>query len=295
LANVAVASYDHKGADGQGQTAIGDFLSPIQDFSAGVYTEKNLRVDGHAAFGNAATLDYLHPLLNSTSPISGVISIDETLTDTLVDDIGGLLVVVSAVPNASNYQGSYYGAWFVVDVPSSSHATGIVDAFGQLASVAFRGADIGTMEGVQGNTQNLGAGTVVRATGGEFKVIMNGAGSIGTADAVAAIVNIYDDVAPGTITDANGLHVYTPNVGGASVLTTAHGVRVDDQTAATTNYAIRTGLGGLLFGSKAALADAAIAASQFSLWLDDTNGAAKLMIKAKQADGTVKTAAIALS
>jgi hypothetical protein len=51
----------------------------------------------------------------------------------------------------------------------------------------------------------------------------------------------------------------------------------------------------LLLKTAAAPADAALAASQFTLWLDATNGAAKLMIKAKQADGTVKTATIALA
>ena len=42
-------------------------------------------------------------------------------------------------------------------------------------------------------------------------------------------------------------------------------------------------------------ADGDLVAGQLALWFDDTNGAAKLMVKAKQADGTVKTAAIALS
>jgi hypothetical protein len=45
----------------------------------------------------------------------------------------------------------------------------------------------------------------------------------------------------------------------------------------------------------AAPADASLAAGQAALWYDSTNGASKLMVKAKQADGTVKTAAIALA
>lgn len=40
---------------------------------------------------------------------------------------------------------------------------------------------------------------------------------------------------------------------------------------------------------------AALAASQFTLWLDATNGACRLMIRAKQADGTSRTAAVALA
>ncbi|MDQ8050735.1 hypothetical protein [Luteibacter sp.] len=42
-------------------------------------------------------------------------------------------------------------------------------------------------------------------------------------------------------------------------------------------------------------ADADIAAGQCFLWFDSTNGAAKLMIKAKQADGTVRSGSVALT
>jgi len=45
----------------------------------------------------------------------------------------------------------------------------------------------------------------------------------------------------------------------------------------------------------AAPADGDLAAGECALWFDQTNGAAKLMIKAKQADGTVKTASVALA
>ncbi len=45
----------------------------------------------------------------------------------------------------------------------------------------------------------------------------------------------------------------------------------------------------------AAPADAALAAGQAMFWFDSTNGAAKLMVKAKQADGSVKTGSVTLS
>jgi len=67
----------------------------------------------------------------------------------------------------------------------------------------------------------------------------------------------------------------------------------------TTAVGNQIALGGashhILLKTAAAPADAALAASQFTLWLDATNGAAKLMVKAKQADGTVKTASVALA
>lgn len=42
-------------------------------------------------------------------------------------------------------------------------------------------------------------------------------------------------------------------------------------------------------------ADADLSAGEMSIWFDSTNGASKLMVKAKQADGTVKTASVALA
>jgi hypothetical protein len=45
----------------------------------------------------------------------------------------------------------------------------------------------------------------------------------------------------------------------------------------------------------AAPSDGSIQTGELALWFDQTNGAAKLMVKAKQADGTVKTAAVALA
>jgi hypothetical protein len=48
-------------------------------------------------------------------------------------------------------------------------------------------------------------------------------------------------------------------------------------------------------GLHAAPADAAVATGECMVWFDQTNGAAKLMLKGKTADGTVATAAIALA
>lgn len=42
-------------------------------------------------------------------------------------------------------------------------------------------------------------------------------------------------------------------------------------------------------------ADADVAANEMALWFDATNGAAKLMVKAKQADGTVRSGSLALA
>jgi hypothetical protein len=51
----------------------------------------------------------------------------------------------------------------------------------------------------------------------------------------------------------------------------------------------------LITAKHAAPPDAALTAGDCALWFDQTNGAAKFMVKAKTADGTVVSAAIALS
>lgn len=45
----------------------------------------------------------------------------------------------------------------------------------------------------------------------------------------------------------------------------------------------------------AAPADGSLSAGEVKLWFDDTNGAAKLMIKGKSADGTVVTGSVTLT
>jgi hypothetical protein len=51
----------------------------------------------------------------------------------------------------------------------------------------------------------------------------------------------------------------------------------------------------LVLTNHSAPADGTIAAGDCALWFDQTNGAAKLMVKAKQADGTVRTGSLALT
>jgi len=51
----------------------------------------------------------------------------------------------------------------------------------------------------------------------------------------------------------------------------------------------------LVLAKHSAPADAALAAGECSLWFDQTNGAAKLMVKAKSANGTVVTGSLALA
>jgi hypothetical protein len=89
------------------------------------------------------------------------------------------------------------------------------------------------------------------------------------------------------------------------------GLRVDGQSGQTADLqqwtvnATPTGtpvpqtrigpLGTFITAIHAAPSDATLNAGDMALWFDQTNGASKLMIKAKQADGTVKTGSVSLA
>lgn len=73
---------------------------------------------------------------------------------------------------------------------------------------------------------------------------------------------------------------------------------VDNFQAQDSTGAVGFRLGGsnrMFVKQTSAPADANVNTSEFSLWLDDTAGAAKLMIKAKDSGGTVRTGSVTLS
>lgn len=54
-------------------------------------------------------------------------------------------------------------------------------------------------------------------------------------------------------------------------------------------------LGDMVIAKSTAMPDAYLSAGEMAIWFDKTNGAAKMMVKAKQADGTVRTGQLALA
>lgn len=100
-----------------------------------------------------------------------------------------------------------------------------------------------------------------------------------------------------TMTAGYGLRVASPVLNGGSI-GTPYGVVVDPQTG---GFAISTQAGKVYFGDVVIIhrltapADGDLIAGDMAIWFDDTNAAAKMMIKAKQADGTVVGAEIPLS
>ncbi len=115
-------------------------------------------------------------------------------------------------------------------------------------------------------------------------------GAAGAGDVVAAAANTFT-VAPQQITSDNAGHKVL-------ILKAAATPTADILEAQTSAAAIPWRVdkdGYMVIKLNAAPADAAIAAGEAALWFDSTNGAGKLMVKAKTANGTVATGSVTLS
>lgn len=135
---------------------------------------------------------------------------------------------------------------------------------------------------------NLQAGSIVvgRDVSGDFSVV-HGTRFADVAPRKTIVTG--DNACQSASTNVSGGHVYL--LGG---MKKAGGAGVDGHVYACFDGATNRG-NFIVGGDNAAPPDASLAAGQMALWLDDTDGAAKLMIKAKQADGTVRTGEVALS
>lgn len=149
------------------------------------------------------------------------------------------------------------------------------------------------------SAMNIDATYNSAASGGRISVIDAAMGNFGSGLVSDAAIFLADGlVASGPITNSIGFRA--TNMGQAGV-TNSYGLLVDDQSGATNNWAIKTGLGKVDFGdfftthANAAPADGSVSAGEIAFWFDKTNGASKLMLKAKQADGTVETSSVPLA
>lgn len=161
-----------------------------------------------------------------------------------------------------------------------------------------------TIEGMAGHTQPLlliddpAAGsdysdvvTIVGDKGGPnesnmFSMDSAGEVFITTLDAGASALVIF----PASGSAAFGAHIVQVSTdgGGGTLLDLEANGKFSVGDASLSN-------GLLIRGPHAAPADAEMNAGDLMFWFDKTNGAAKLMVKAKQANGTVVTGQVALS
>lgn len=104
----------------------------------------------------------------------------------------------------------------------------------------------------------------------------------------------------GTITTAIGMNCLDASKFAGSTITTQYGIKIEDMSSATTNYAIVTGIGAVVFGDRqylnapnSAPTDGNIPTSAVSWYLDESGN--NILVRVRYSDGiTLKTGTVAL-
>lgn len=169
---------------------------------------------------------------------------------------------MSVVTAPSDLSGTVYGVrGSMAPTPAADSSGLFIGVQGQTVvptGLAFNFTS--TITGVAGLAQHQGSGTVTQAIGGDFAANKSSTGPVTTCVGVNARVSnqnatgtlgtgtgvrVSSPGLTGAITTARGVHIQ--NVGGANV-TNAQGLVIDNQSGATNNNAIITGVGGVSFG-----------------------------------------------
>ncbi len=98
--------------------------------------------------------------------------------------------------------------------------------------------------GMQIFSNKTAAGGIAE-TGAFYGYISEPSGTVDWASALSAGVEHHGN---GTLTDMYGLLLYSGHNNGAGTVTNNHGLKIEDQTEGTNNWAIKTGLGKVQFG-----------------------------------------------
>jgi hypothetical protein len=145
-----------------------------------------------------------------------------------------------------------------------------------------------------------GALTVDRHTDDTNPALTVTAGATGTQGVAVAVdpsvpaLKVRGLNADGIVAVSNDFNANTASVSSSSIeLKAAGGAISRYEPDFTKNISLRPD--GLWISVNAGPADGDLAAGFAAIWFDKTNGAAKLMVKAKQADGTVVTGSLALA
>jgi hypothetical protein len=142
----------------------------------------------------------------------------------------------------------------------------------------------GTSKSLVINTQGGAAVNALEIDAPHTSVVVDGDGTVDIGSDDTIVVNIV-----GTGTPAR-LEIASTSAGANGInLQTDSGLAVTKGSSGAAFYA---GKFGVIIDMAVAPADGDLDAGQVALWFDPTNGAAALNIKAKQANGTVKTATI---
>jgi hypothetical protein len=199
--------------------------------------DNSLDVAGHLAVG-----------VGANPSAANVVTISETQTNYATDFIGQN-VAINVLPTSA-YGSSTYGNYTQVTGSGGQNfnqpmiggnfnmtylGTGVMSApIGATGTVNNNAAGLMTLsKGIFGRINNTSTGAITTAHGGEFSIYQTGGGSITNAYGLSPFLN----QTAGTITNYYGVFVPAPSSTGG-VLTNNHGLHLNDQTGATTNYAI---------------------------------------------------------
>lgn len=213
--------------------------------------------------------------------------------------------VFSIFQNDQNGLLTGWGALIEADISSDAAST-INHIIGLQAEASFfgpsAGATVTTLEsmyvapparkngavgGVGTNTYGLRIGPVIAANTGATSALSLFVQGSGVVDGAA------QSLFQGTVSIGLGRANDVGFIVRAAAAPAGDLIQLKDSTAAILS---RFNKAGYFMTKKTVVpADADLTNGELALWLDPTNGAAKLMIKAKQTDGTVRTGSVALA
>ena len=254
-----------------------------------------ITIPSHAAIGATAEVDNV-PASGVFGPFTtnSVIVVNETLTDFSLDYVAGMATYFGLDPTTNDNSG--YGQDLEVLIPStnSKNFAGVAGLFGGMYH--YGSGNVDDLAGLDYVGYFNGSGTVNVGRGIRARYFSAAGGT--TSQGYGGYLGARNEGA-GAITVGGGLLILASVNSGGGTFTNNLGIDIEDQSAVgstlTRNFRSqgqdgRNEIAGItIFGRKTAPADAVLAASQFSLYLDDTAGAARLKVKHKDSGSTVGT------
>lgn len=226
----------------------------------------NAQIKGHISAGAAASPDVSH-LLYPGLTFSAPLMIDEKITSTAVDQIGGLNNFITYDPNADATAVGVYGLDNEINIPASNSQTiGSINAMYWAVSHYGSGDVTGQLAGIFGASYNQGSGNVASEYGFYSDTGVNGSGNV--TNAYSTYARIFNGGNGGIITNGYGLYLDTISA------TNSYGIYQSD--VANKNYfSGSVGIGSLSPAAK--------------LEVDGSSGSTLKIVDGNQGSGKVLT------
>jgi len=214
--------------------------------SAGAITATgSLDVAGHAAFGSSAAVssgttlvvgEAVDGTLLSSIALSATLVADLVAASDIINLYGSQLNVLSDSGDAGNYTGGFYGQ--NINVTHEGSGTFGGGLYGINVSAVNYGSGTGNgglVTGITTSALNGGSLNTSTVTGNE---IYYGVESTGNSTTARGLLFWPTFSGGGDVTTASSIYVSVPTISGGSTVATSHGIYLENQTGATTNYAL---------------------------------------------------------